>query len=96
MLKKIFIFIGILFKCNISFKIQKKDLVIFDLKSLNAIRSFSNYDFFILETRPHEIKNIYLNLYILNYILKIFLKENYLRSIYNFTSSEQIGYQQDR
>ena len=85
MLKKIFIFIGILFKCNISFKIPKKDLVIFDLKSLNAIRSFSNYDFFILETRPHEIKNIYLNLYILNYILKNLFKRKlftiYLESI---------------
>ena len=81
---KIFIFIGILFKCNISFKIPK-DLVIFDLKSLNAIRSFSNYDFFILETRPHEIKNIYLNLYILNYILKNLFKRKlftiYLESI---------------
>jgi len=85
MLKKIFIFFRILLRCNIFFKIPKKDLAIFDLKTLNSIKTFSNYDFFILETRPHEIKNIYFNLNILNYILKNLFKRKlftiYLESL---------------
>ena len=57
-LKKFFIIINLLFTKKISLRSPiQHDFVVFDIKSLNDVKSFfDKYDYFILETRINILK----------------------------------------
>ena len=62
-LKKFFIIINLLFKKKISLRSPiQHDFVVFDIKSLNDVKSFfDKYDYFILKIRINILKKIYLS-----------------------------------
>ena len=77
-LKKFFIIINLLFTKKISLRSPiQHDFVVFDIKSLNDVKSFfDKYDYFILETRINILKKIYLSPSVIFGIIKNFHSGN--------------------
>ena len=72
MLKKLVLFFKIYRKCKISFKIPKKDILIFDKEGLPELKQniLENLDYFILENRTHHLSKLFFTYRLILNILK--------------------------